>query len=301
MVQRLHQPAERGIDPIDEGPFVHALTEYLNIRQDDNKPTALGTRFRASEALACARQIGFRVIHMPVSNPAPPETKMAFEVGNRVHDVMQDVLKWAWNAEIEVSSLVDEDVSGSLDGIYLLEAGEEKVIVEIKSVAGFGFILATGARRSPEGAGPKPEHLVQAGMYARAHGAKLVHLIYFDKDKNGIAEWVLRTDMPLPQRYENFSIDELVESELARFRGIGGRLDSGQLPARHIPGWGRVDVPSSPGTREEPWNCRYCRNQPDCVKLPSGPVPIEEFPNYGLSIPPHEEGNLSTPRVDADG
>ena len=289
MVQKLFYPNSRGIEPMDDGPFVHALGAYMTALSED-KPTALGTRFRPSEALSCARQIGFRIIGMPVSQPIPVETLMAFEVGNRTHDTMQAVLRWAWNADIEVTSLISEDVSGYTDGVYLLEGTEEKVIVEIKSVAGFGFLLATGSRRSDEGPGPKPEHLIQAGMYARAHDAKLVHLIYFDKDRNGIAEWVLRTDMPLPDRYEGFSIEQLVDAELARFQGIGGRLDNGMLPARHIPGWGRVDVPSSPGTREEPWNCRYCRFQPDCAKLPSEPVPIEDFPSYGLDIPtPHPE------------
>lgn len=105
--------------------------------------------------------------------------------------------------------------------------------------------------------------------------AAYVHLVYFDKDKHSIAEWMFHVDEILPgDKYQGMTIRQLVEAELTRMTGILGRIDDGFLPARHIPGFGPVEIPARPDSRDQPWQCRYCRWQPTCETLPRGPVEL---------------------------
>jgi hypothetical protein len=98
-------------------------------------------------------------------------------------------------------------------------------------------------------------------------------MIYVDKDKHSIAEWLLDMDEPY-ERYQGWTPRQLAEAELERMEGILGRLDSGMLPARHIPGHGRVTVVPDPDSYDQPWQCRYCRFNETCSNLPATPVEI---------------------------
>lgn len=269
---------DQPVSPIPDGPFYRALEETKREEREaeGNRPTAAGTRLRASESLMCARAIGLRVLGVPESDPIPAEVLMAFEVGQNTHDVMQQILVNKFGATLE--HVVDWseygfEMSCHADGMTAQTA------FEIKSVSGYGYLVATGMRKSDEGPGPKAEHVVQVGMSAvnPDTNCEYVHLIYFDKDKNGIAEWIFNVDMPLPGKYGDMSIRDLVMAELTRQTGILGRIDSGMIPLRHIPGWGRVEIVADPNSRDQPWNCRYCRYNKICKDMPTDPFPIAEL------------------------
>jgi hypothetical protein len=278
-------------------PVIHLLIDE-DLKADPvfgPKPTADGTRFRASEALMCARQIGFRVIDYPEDLEIPAEVLLTFDVGNRFHERIQGIIerRLGGKSEVVASHMPDYEVSAHIDSLYSLDelGGFTRVFdengtlvaVEIKTVSGYGYLVATGLRKSDEGAGPKPEHVAQAALGACAPNiwAQYIHLIYIDKDRQGIAEWILDMDEVLPgEKYGDMSPRDLALAELERSRGIGARLDDGKLPARFIPGYGRVEDPPPAGSPSsvQPWNCKYCRWQPTCKDLPSAPIPLAMLP-----------------------
>jgi hypothetical protein len=73
------------------------------------------------------------------------------------------------------------------------------------------------------------------------------------------------------------TLHELVIEELDRMTGVYQQVKAGMIPERYVPGHGHVDpVPRyQGGSKEQPWNCRYCRHRSDCAALPVEAVPVE--------------------------
>lgn len=278
------------MDPLAVGILYPALVDYM-VAEDEAKgprPTAAGTRLRASEALMCARAIGLRIEDVPVTDEVPPETLFAFSIGNTIHEKIQAVaLAQLPGAEIEVVgdyTPIGIDLSCHADIVYdqdLFNPGTDpttrKVVGEIKSISGYGFLLAIGARKGPEPPGPKDGHVIQAVLAAMAPNidAKWVHLIYIDKDKHGIAEWRFDLDEQYTRYHTTMTLREIGQAEIERMQGILGRLDNRLIPARHIPGFGRVNIVPTPDSRDDPWNCRYCRYNRLCRELETSPQPVD--------------------------
>lgn len=267
----------KGFPPLSEpigGAAVAKRFREARAAQGD-KPTAAGTRLRCSDANACSRKIVFGMLKIPRDIPFTDDTLMAFRAGDFYHQVVQEALTIELNArcEVPVDYSPEISLSGSCDAVY--NADGHTIAVEIKSMKGFGFDYCAGNRKSQNGPGPKPEHLVQAGMYALAPqiGASKVHIIYMSKDSGTCAEWLIGVDEELPH-LENQTVRGMVEEELARLRGILEVVDGGDLPKRYIPGVGVVEDPPAPDSRDNPWNCRYCSWQPTCAGLASGRVPL---------------------------
>lgn len=247
------------------------------------KPTADNTLLRGSDAYACARKIGFAALRVPRVVPYSADTLMAFDNGENIHAKIQRVLVKKFDAHLEVPISYKGhglDLSGHADGVYdsTSKRGDltVKVVVEIKSMKTYPFNKAVGLdwgrQVTPEG--PKIEHVLQAGIYARSPQlqADMLHLIYFAKEDGRIAEWLLEMDQPFLTSGE--TINELVAAELDRLRIVEDHLRQGLLPWRHIPGHGTVRNPPPADSKDEPWNCRYCPWQPTCAALPSSPVPV---------------------------
>lgn len=296
---------DRGIPSHPTGILLPAIEADLQRRREDPKDrlgpldTAKGTRLRASYALRCARDIGLQILKVPDSEPIPAQVLFTFDIGHNIHEMIQQVAEGQLKAESEVVGEFpdDWDMSCHADLVYtqmLYNPGDEDVPVtvcgEIKSISGYGFMIAVGARKASNGElpGPKLEHICQAAICALATNinARKLHMIYLDKDKSNIAEWVLDMDEP-QEKLEGLSPRDLALAEIERMQGILGRLDSGMLPARHIPGLGRVQHVPAPDSRGEPWNCRYCRYNGICKDMPPGPVSFEDA---GIAIKLTEKG-----------
>lgn len=265
--------------PMPEGILRPKIYDWLNENEGKDLATAAGTRGRGSFAGRCSRDIAFQVLGFERNVTIPPNVLMAFSVGHSYHHIVQSIAEAHLGAESEVVGdwRPEHDMSTHADLVYMLKMldREVKVVGEIKSMSGYGFALATGAKFSDDGPGPKMDHVIQAAISALAPNiqAQLIHMIYIDKDKHGIAEWLIDVDQPFVQW--GGSPRDLVTQELERMGGILGRIDSGMLPARWIPGHGRVDDPPNRNAKGDPWNCRYCAFQPTCCNLETGPVPIE--------------------------
>jgi len=291
MVQKIASPGRDEFLPHPTGIILPMIAEYMEAaRQAEGpKPTAIeGTTLRASQALMCARAVGLAILKVPETEAVPFETLLAFDIGDRFHKAIQEIAAATLDARAEVIgdySVLGIPLSCHADLVYERKLFnpvggdvEERVVGEIKTVSGYGFLVSTGARKSDEGAGPKDAHVCQAAICANAPNilAKKIHMIYVDKDKNSIAEWMMDMDTPYP-RYEGMTPREMAENEVDRQTKILGRIQDGLVPARHVPGYGRVEVVPDPDSRDQPWQCRYCRHNTVCKQFDSRPFPIDQL------------------------
>lgn len=240
--------------------------------QPEPKPTATGSLLRISDAAKCSRAIAFGALNVPKDYETPGSVLMAFDVGDQFHARIQGLVADAWDAELEVRCTYEPDypISGSADFVY--DRNGEGVVGEIKTLSGYGWGIAAGTIRSDE-SGPKMEHSLQAALYAGALGLNYVHMVYVDKDKHGIAEWLL--DVRDEFLDSGMSLAFMVERELARFAGIAASIERDEWPARFIPEIGYVDrVPPYARKGGKPWQCTYCQHREKCAILPTGATPM---------------------------
>lgn len=261
---------DRGLPPLSS-PILAAAIEAKLREERTDRALAGPTRLRCSDAFGCARKVAFSSLGVPKDVQYSAESLIAFRAGDAYHQMAQEAAVAFLDARCEwpVDWTPELSLSGHADAIYTDDNGT--VCVEIKSMAGYGFRLATGQGKDEPG--PKVDHLLQVGLYGLAPqiNANRVHIIYVDKDRNLTAEWVIGVDDPLPH-LGGETVRQLVDEEKRRLAGILSDLDAGRLPARDVPGFGIVDVPPAADTRDDPWNCRYCSWQPTCAGLPTEAV-----------------------------
>src|SRR5262249_28192078 len=115
----------------------------LQALEEKSDPNPL-IRSRASLAGACARKIGLSISGHPVSNEISGESLVNFALGDFVHDLVQEAILEAYpGAQKEIDAELGDFLTGHADLSYSAEDGG-KVICEIKSVADFAFMKATG-------------------------------------------------------------------------------------------------------------------------------------------------------------
>lgn len=190
-----------------------------------------------------------------------------------------------------------EDVPG-------VRAGEEPsrprttttVAYELKTVGGYGFKAAVGKiRKSTPAEGPKLEHVLQAGLNARALGADQAVVGYLAKECISVnvgagmealdrfaAEWTFTRD----------EFDPLVDAEIARLQGILDLVDEGSLPARKFPAgliparaeivdpikgrWEEKDAAGGLVDTGTFWACGYCDYRTTCAATKRGRIPVAD-------------------------
>lgn len=293
--------ASTAMPPLEPGPigsFIGTTLAEEN-RTSGGRATFDGTLMRGSNARGCARKLGFDAIGYPADVETEETSLLAFRAGHIWHDqIIQPALVECFGAELEVGATWMPNLSLScfLDATYeppnikvavpnraMRRALRfKRVAVEIKSMATFGFELATGVRtKLGEPAGPKPEHVCQSALGALAPGvmADGMHLIYCSKERGSLAEWIFGVDEPLPH-LGGVTPADLARDELRRMAGIIGRLEAGLLPRPVIPGVGLVTSPPARGSRGTPWNCRYCPYQPTCESIGPDVVPLSSLPAW---------------------
>lgn len=266
-IAKLHT---KGLPPLDEplaGAAIEARLEADRVTRSAEHEANRGddpARLAASDAGGCARKVALGRLRVPKDITYDAAALMTFRAGDFYHQITQEAMVKALDMRCEVDFDLRPKLSlwGKADGVYADR------VVEIKSQSGYGFDKATGAKRSDEGAGPKEDHLVQAGFAAVSPQiqAAAVHIVYINKDRGVVAEWVIGLDDPLPHVGEEATIRKLVNAEAKRLALILHYLDQDTMPARLVPGYGLVDHdPPMPGERgAKPWNCAYCSWQPSC-------------------------------------
>lgn len=247
-------------------------------------------RLAASDAGGCARKVALSRLRVPKDITYDAAALMTFRAGDFYHQITQEAIVQALDARCEVDFDLRPKLSlwGKADAVY--DRDGQRRVCEIKSQSGYGFDLATGAKRSDAGPGPKEDHLVQAGFAAVAPqiAAEAVHVVYLNKDRGVCAEWIIGLDDPLPHLPETPTIRQLVNAEAKRLALILHYLDQNIMPARLVPGYGLVDHdPPAPGQRgAKPWNCAYCPWQPSCAGWDSGQFPFVQAADLRIIVKP---------------
>lgn len=265
----------KGLPPLDQPIAGLAIAERLQSERERSDAEHLANRdpnparLRASDSYACARKIAFTSLGVPKDITYDAAQLLTFQVGDWYHQVVEEALVAWFDARCEVNFdwRPTFPLYGRGDAVY---DGSVRTAVEIKSQAGYGFDLSTGARKSSDGPGPKLDHLLQVGFAALSPQvmAEQVHVIYVNKDRCTVAEWLVGIDEELPH-LEQRTIRQLVSDELERLAGVLADIDDHKMPARVVPGFGLVEAPPASDQRADPWNCRYCSWQPSCATQPS--------------------------------
>lgn len=269
-----------GMLPLEPSPAAAAVDKMLTERRDTegDRPHAFNRRLRASWAGNCSRKIGFELLGFPPDIETDGKALRIFDAGDRAHDLIQSALIMYYGIEIEVPSdwWPTLDLGCNLDGAGPVH--DKQTGVELKSMAPFGFEIATGQRRRDELPGPKYEHVLQSGLgsLAPAINAEQLWIVYYNKATSEIADWIIGVDEPLPH-LDNRTVRGMVADELVRMAGILGRIDNGELPRAVVPGFGVVNNPPARTSKAAPWNCRYCPFQPTCSRLGPDVVTIEHL------------------------
>jgi hypothetical protein len=294
--------------------FGHLLAEAWQAVQNDayahtKSRTDVEHYVRLGWAGQCARKIGYQLLEVEPSNPADLAATWRMSLGTLVHEGLQAAIVAAYpGAEVEkiVGAEHDETfgfpVSGRSD-VYLVsdtipETGEEKhTLIEIKTINGFGFKKAIGARGVAEG--PKSGALYQAGLNARAHGADEIVLLYLSLECLSQREADKLPGDPAPERkflaewtYTAADLAPLIDEEIVRLRKIVKMADEiayvakhdgsyrPKLPPRSVPlempkrarivdaakGIWHVEVDGNIMDHGSYWGCGYCDHQSTCIQ-----------------------------------
>lgn len=262
----------------------------------------------------CARDIGYRLLDVKPSNPPDIAGVWRMGLGTMVHDGLQAALEKAFpGAEIEKVVGAEHDeimgipTSGRTD-VFMVEydplrdAGAtsrpKRIAVEVKTINGFGFKMAVGARGDAEG--PRTGAIFQAALNGRALQADEVVVIYLSLEclsDRELKSLVSKTGgEPAPHRkflaewtWSMEELNELVDRELKRLGKIITITDTyaeameraadAPLPPRSIPlempakarvtdpskGIWQVVVEGNVMDAGDTWWCGYCDFKDRCI------------------------------------
>ena len=285
--------APESIAPDADPRFVQLLAEAWSADRGDDKPTAMGTRLRHSDAGKCARYLSYVAAGVPVSDPMDLTGVWNTSLGTLIHEAWQAVLQARYpDAEIEPKAQVHGlDASGHLDAVIYLE--DRTIAYELKTIGGYGFKAAVGkAGRGRPAEGPKREHLTQAAMNGLAVDADEVVIGYLSKEAISVtagrdlsdvarfcAEWTFPREVWHP----------IALAETDRMAKILALLDDdGMLAARKFPPGtlpaGAEIVDPTTGRWEQHddgilvdtgtwWACGYCSRRTHCATTEPGRIP----------------------------
>lgn len=254
---------------------------------DGPKPTATGTLLRCSSAGSCERQQAFSAIKAKPTEQRSSETLLAFEIGNAIHNSLQEMMlaRDDFDTQVEVPvdlSSLGVSLSGHCDALITDSQGN-KIVVEIKTMSGYGASRTFGSD-------PKREHVCQAGLYATGLEADAILIVYVAKEADRgwkvrpgqIAQWYYELDEEV---YPDESVRDVVNSELARFSRVEHYLNQGLLPEPLVQdsnedyAMSRVELvgPFGAPSKHHHWECRYCIYNSACADIGPNHIDISEI------------------------
>lgn len=282
-----------GMDPDPHPRFVQALAEQWAATNDDDKPTALGTRVRHSDAGKCARAIAYTAAGVPKSDPMDLTGVWNVNLGTVIHEAWQAALAAKYpGAEIEPKVGHDDlDASGHLDAVIRHDG--KLIAYELKTIGGYGFKAAIGkARRGTPAEGPKLEHRLQAALNGIARDADEIVIGYLAKECISVGQGRDMDDLArfaAEWTFDRETYRPWAVAEKDRLNGILRLLDGGELAARKFPAGllpaGAEIVDPSTGRWEVRrddqvadtgtfWACAYCNFRTVCAITEAGRIPV---------------------------
>lgn len=271
--------------------FVHLLAKAA---PDLTERTGPG--LRTSDAGKCARAIGYRAAGVARTNPIDPTGQWAIIIDGLVRDAWRAALQDTYpdaqiNARVRVEGL---DATGWADAIVDTAAAGEpwRILITAHTAGGWAYKNRIGVNDTPP-EGPSPAHLLEAALLGAAVAADEIVIGYLSTEV--AAAWLAeKHDLPETTRYvAEWSYPAVTfmpwaDQERDRLAGIAALVDSGQLPARKIPGlpagavivdprsgrWEQRDRSGRTWDTDTTWSCRYCGWQDVCVTAGAGREPI---------------------------
>ncbi|MDD5750540.1 MAG: PD-(D/E)XK nuclease family protein [Candidatus Pacebacteria bacterium] len=204
------------------------LKELIDKFYLDNQENKQQLHFYISDAGKCPRSIFFKLKQAP-QEKADPRILRIYEHGEQLHRHLYNVLyrlKIGMTTEIPIPP--QEIVSGRADAILCLNG--ENYVLDIKSMNSMIFRSLTA---------PKIENVYQVQLYMHFFEIKKAILLYIDKDRQDIKEFVIDYD------------SNLVQTLLNGFQNLKGKLENNLVPPV------LSDYPGG-------WQCNYCQFKEVC-------------------------------------
>ena len=266
--------------------YTQEISEVYGKHLEDSreaKPTACDTLLRISSVGSCLRQRAFEALKYQETNPIDKSTLIAFEIGNAIHEGIQEACQKAYSGQYELAldltPLTNVSLSGSCAGLVWVD-DETQRLLEINTVSSFGFKLARDGL-------PKMAHVAQAALYAMACEVDELWIVYVakqdswrDKIKVGeTLEWVIHMDEEIPEW--GMTPRQIAELELGWFKSVQEDIAQGALPVAFIPNDdGELIYQEKPSPYGVPskggaWQCRYCRHNELCSVLSGDEVTLD--------------------------
>jgi hypothetical protein len=300
-------------DPAPE--YGQLLVEALHDKRGPLERARPEARFRHSDAAACSRLVAYAAMDLEPSNPMDQAGSFVTEQGHSLHEQWQNEMEAQYGDQVEVEVICGAgEFAGHIDAVLRLvptgsayeetyhDPSEELVIsIEAKSVGGYTYQLAVGARGAAEG--PRWSAIVQAALNAAAVDADGAKVIYWGRDAISVqmaarknidevgrvcAEWTM----------DRATFEPIATKERERVEAVLELLDEGVLPARKIPdpdlplrhliveprdgSWVEQNAEGAVVDAGSTWHCAYCRYQDLCANTPAGRTLISEVPALNM-------------------
>lgn len=256
--------ADRLVMPI----FEAWLDEYRAADGFDLPHAVPGTRFRASWAGGCSRQLGYKVIEHDAqiaaknqigdaeqvtairdayapTNPPSLADYWRMDSGTVVHETLQRLAMKVWpGCVVEQKVDLRPDVDGSASVDVLIDEEQDvggpfcrrrRTLIEIKTKGGFAFKKATIGSAE----GPALANKLQAGLAARALGADQVIILWIAQESISVGV-AAKNGLEDHERFIGrwlYTMDELaplLDAETRRINKVLALVDEGKLPPRAI-------------------------------------------------------------------
>ena len=167
---------------IDTRLFIHRIAEHW-AEGSEAPPTPEGTRWRGSWAGMCARKVAYQAAKAERTDPPSLADYWRMGLGSVVHELLKPAIDH-WLAEddsVTIEEEVDCDLgehgAGHCDLVLYSKERDEKVVLELKTINGFGYKMAV-----ERGEGPRHSHILQGALYATALDADLLIIGYLSME-----------------------------------------------------------------------------------------------------------------------
>jgi len=219
------------------------LKELIDKFYLDRKKDKEQQHFYISEAGKCPRQVFFKFKNAPRKEMEPNILRL-FDHGDHMHQlIMKPILSTrevrVVSAEVEIPP--QELVRGRADAV--ISDGKELYVLDIKSMNSMIFKNLTY---------PKEENINQIQLYLHYFKIPKGILLYVDKDKLDLKEFLVDYDKTLAEKI------------LSGLSYLKKQIDTNVIPPR---------IPDYPNN----WQCQYCQFREICDMGESGEMNWEDF------------------------
>ena len=243
--------------------------------------------YRASFASKrCDRALWYVLNNVEKSNPPDEASYWQFKLGHIVHDLVQSFAPALFpDGDPEVEPNIDLNVigiPGSAHADLVITYQGKRVLVELKSINGFGFKRAATTFSGPP-EGPRSGHVIQAALAAKAHGCDAVALVYFSLENISPRMAAIYSDSPLGRftcewHYTVAELEPIIQAETERIQRVVNHKEA--PPARRlvdhgIPDGATITDPESGmwlvlngkaiEDTGDTWMCGYCDHKDKCI------------------------------------